>query len=226
MKKVHSLRSTVHGEERERKSRRSRDGRRKAGGGRRDPGEAGIKVVSREQIEDALRRVSEVSPDGTALAGGVAMAAYGSPRLTGDVDVLASSGFPVHELVPPKAGSRRRGRALTFGGREIPLPSGVTLDLIVRDDRWRRLYREALQESLPFKSIPGMRIVRPEYLVAMKMVAGRPKDEDDLMFLLSSVTLDKKRLARILERHLGPYALEEVQHLEREAKWRKREGLL
>lgn len=30
----------------------------------------------------------------------------------------------------------------------------------------------------------GFRIVRPEYIAAMKLVAARPSDEDDLLWLL------------------------------------------
>lgn len=109
-----------------------------------------------------------------ALAGGLAMHLYGSPRLTKDVDIIASRDL---SLTPQ--------HRLGFGGSSYTLQIGkytVQVDWIVRNDGYQKYYRAALKEAMTLSN--GLRLVIPEWLVILKINAGRQKDLDDIIFLL------------------------------------------
>jgi hypothetical protein len=114
-----------------------------------------------------------------ALAGGIAMHMYGSPRLTKDVDIIASN----HLSLTPQ-------HSLSFGGSSYNLQFGkynVQVDWIVRSDGYRELYRNALKEAIRLPN--GLRVVTPEWLAILKFNAGRQKDLDDIVFLLKQEKL-------------------------------------
>lgn len=109
-----------------------------------------------------------------ALAGGLAMHLYGSPRLTKDVDIIASKDLSLTPQHP-----------LNFGGSSYTLQVGkysVQIDWIVRNDGHQVFYRNALKEALRLPN--GLRVVSAEWLVILKYNAGRQKDLDDIVFLL------------------------------------------
>jgi hypothetical protein len=109
-----------------------------------------------------------------AVAGGLAMHLYGSPRLTKDVDIIASK----HLSLTPQ-------HRLSFGGSSYTLQVGkytVQVDWIVRNDGYQKYYRAALKDAIMLPN--GLRIVTPEWLVILKINAGRQKDLDDIVFLL------------------------------------------
>mgnify|MGYP006885818510 CR=1 FL=1 len=109
-----------------------------------------------------------------ALAGGLAMHLYGSPRLTKDVDIIASRDL---SLTPE--------HKLGFGGGSYTLQVGkysVQIDRIVRSDGYQKYYRAALKDAIQLSN--GLRLVTPEWLVILKFNAGRQKDLDDIVFLL------------------------------------------
>ncbi|HXG65423.1 MAG TPA: hypothetical protein VNO70_09960 [Blastocatellia bacterium] len=121
-----------------------------------------------------------------ALVGGIAMHLYGSPRLTKDVDVIASALLP---LAPEKR--------LGFGGERYHVRIGqrvVPVDWIVRDDTARKFYESALQEA--YKLPSGFPIVTPEWLIILKYIAGRFKDQQDAVYLLKQKGLVDRRLLR------------------------------
>jgi hypothetical protein len=114
-----------------------------------------------------------------ALIGGLAMYLYGSPRLTKDVDIIASNYVSLEANAP-----------LTFGGNNYTVEVGkykVAVDWIVRSDGYAKYYRAALKEAVVFPN--GMRLVSPEWLVILKIFAGRQKDYDDAVFLLKEKDL-------------------------------------
>ena len=118
-------------------------------------------IAAREEIE-------------WALAGGLAMHLYGSPRLTKDVDIIASRDL---SLTPQ--------HRLGFGGSSYTLQVGkysVQIDWIVRNDGYQKYYRAALKDAIELSN--GLRLVKPEWLVILKINAGRQKDLDDIVFLL------------------------------------------
>lgn len=148
--------------------------------------------------------------DRIAVAGGLAMQVWGSPRLTADLDVVANDRIGY------------TGDPLVFGGvrtREGDVP----LDVIVRDDEWQDLYTEALGSAVMVDGITPP-VVSPEYLVAMKMVAGRAKDEADVRFLVLTDDFNLPFAEKIVRRHLGAYAVKELRSIIAEATWRRSRG--
>lgn len=114
-----------------------------------------------------------------ALAGGLAMHLYGSQRLTKDVDIIASD----HLSLTPK-------RRLSFGGGSYALQIGkyeIPIDWIVRSDGYQKYYRAALKDAIRLPN--GLRVVTPEWLAILKIIAGRQKDFDDVVFLLKQQKL-------------------------------------
>ncbi len=114
-----------------------------------------------------------------AIAGGIAMHLYGSPRMTKDVDIIASRDL-----------SLTAEHRLSFGGSSYTLQVGkyqVQIDWIVRSDGYRELYRNSLKEAIRLPN--GLRVVTAEWLVILKFNAGRQKDLDDIVFLLKQEKL-------------------------------------
>ncbi len=114
-----------------------------------------------------------------AVAGGLAMHFYGSPRMTKDVDIIASNNLSLTPQHP-----------LTFGGSSYDLKVGkynVQIDWIVRSDGYRELYRQALREAIGLPN--GLRVITPEWLVILNFNAGRQKGLDDIVFLLKQKKL-------------------------------------
>ncbi len=139
-------------------------------------------MISSDTGVEAAQKIGELATQEEvewALAGGLAMHFYGSPRLTKDVDIIASN----HLSLTPE-------HSLSFGGSSYTLQVGkynVQIDWIVRNDGYRELYRKALQEAIRLPN--GLRVVTPEWLVILKFNAGRQKDLDDIVFLLEQEKL-------------------------------------
>ncbi len=121
-----------------------------------------------------------------ALIGGLAMHLYGSLRLTRDVDLIASQTI-----------SLSAERQLSFGGERYAVRIGersVAVDWIVRRDTARKFYRTALADALTLAD--KIKIVTPEWLVILKFIAGRYKDQEDGIFLLRQKDLVNRRQIR------------------------------
>lgn len=175
------------------------------------------RILGAEEIERGLGAVTKRLDDlrvSWALIGGVAMQLYGSRRLTADVDLVV-------DRARPEALSGRVGR-LSFGGLRGKV-SGVPVDLVERDDEYAELYEEALGRA---RTIDGRRVVEPAHLAAIKMAAARPKDEDDLRFLMTEVLdgVGRTVARRIVCRYLGTYAAREWDASVVEAFWRRKVG--
>lgn len=173
--------------------------------------------VSLAEAKDVMQQAAaKAGEEGipVALGGGFAMQAYGSTRLTSDVDLMASK-------LPSFA---EDGEPITVGGKSVVI-DGVEVDFVVRNDEYADLYQEAVERAKPAAG-HNLPVITPEYLVAMKMVAGRPKDDLDLYFLLSSVKMDSKKLTDIVSRFLGRYAVSDLKQQAETAKWMKKAGKL
>ena len=139
-------------------------------------------TISTDTGLEAAQKLGEIAESekiNWALIGGVAMYLYGSPRLTKDVDIIASGYVSLKANAP-----------LTFGGNNYIVEIGkykVAVDWIVRSDGYAKYYRAALEEAVVFPN--GMRLVSPEWLMILKMFAGRQKDYDDAVFLLKEKDL-------------------------------------
>jgi len=136
-------------------------------------GETAIKAI---KIVGAIADQNSIS---WAVCGGIAMAVYGSPRLTKDVDIIGSKRLPVKEILG----------YLKQGGEHFTVETEkrvVPIDWILRNDDAKKLFEKALNEAVWIDELP---VVTPEYLVIMKFIAGRFKDQEDAIFLLSQPDL-------------------------------------
>jgi hypothetical protein len=154
--------------------------------------------------------------DEVVIVGGLAMQFWGSPRLTLDVDLAADE-------IPTDMDTECQ--RLTIGGVRARAKNGVPVDIIVRNDEWSDLYEEAIDHAEKVDGAPAP-VVTPEYLVAMKMVAGRPKDEQDVRFLvlLPDDQFDMGECEEVVRDFLGAYAVKELKAIVEEARWRKEKG--
>lgn len=140
----------------------------------------GLKTVA------AVAQIADAEQTEWALVGGLAMHLYGSRRLTRDVDFIASRKISVSAE-----------RQLSFGGERFKILIGdknVPVDWIVRRDTARKFYDFALRDALTLAD--GVNIVTPEWLVILKFIAGRYKDQDDAVFLLRQRGLVNRRQIR------------------------------
>ena len=146
-------------------------------------------MISSDTGVEAAQQVGQLAAQEEiewALAGGLAMYFYGSPRMTKDVDIIASR----HLSLTPQ-------HPLTFGGSSYSLQVGkytVQIDWIVRNDGYQKYYRAALQDALDLPN--GLSIVTPEWLVILKLNAGWQKDYDDIVFLLKQTKLVDRSLVK------------------------------
>lgn len=114
--------------------------------------EAGLEALAK------LTTIAEKKGIEWALAGGIAMHLYGSPRLTKDVDVIASSVLDLDS-----------DRNLGFGGKRYSVKLNkieVPVDWIVRNDTARKFYEKALQKA--HKLTNGLPIITPEWMIILK----------------------------------------------------------
>lgn len=157
-------------------------------------------MIDTETGLDALDKIAEIAKKQSiewALVGGVAMHLYGSPRLTKDVDVIASA---ILDL--------KSERNLGFGGKRYQVKIGkkeVPVDWIVRNDTARKFYEQALQQSHKLKT--GVPIITPEWMIILKYIAGRFKDQQDAVFLLKQKNLVNRKTIKnhIIETAGGEY---------------------
>ena len=183
------------------------------------------KFLDRDDIEKGLDEVTRLAGEqhvDVALCGGVAMQFFGSDRMTKDLDFVASNILSGIRMTKP----------LSFGGAKGFTTSGVPVDMIVRQDDFRSLYEEALERSQPinldqlsfdFETKIAVRLVLPEYLAAMKLAAGRVKDEEDLRCLIR-IGLVHELLEKIVKKHLGAFALKELRSHTDEMEWRMKKA--
>lgn len=109
-----------------------------------------------------------------ALAGGLAVNLYENSRMTNEIDIIASKTLPIHSYGLLKQGGARYEIQTT--------EKTVAVDWIVRNDEAKNFYDAALRDSVVIESVP---VIKPEWLVILKYIAGRIKDQEDAVFLLS-----------------------------------------
>ena len=151
----------------------------------------------------AAAPVIEKWSDGWYLFGAQAVILWGRPRLTADVDVtvrlrtsdpagfcheMEQAGF--HVRVPDPEAFLARTRVLPF----LHLPTKLPLDVVVAGPGLEETFiQRAIQVHIEGLPVP---VVSPEDLIVMKILAGRPKDLDDVRSVLAE-RLDKLDLAHI-----------------------------
>ena len=170
------------------------------------------KFLDPRAIEEAIAEIAEMSrrsQTDVVLVGGVAMEIYGSDRMTKDVDFAARAYPPDLPIV----------KSLSFGGFAAQTRAGHPVDVIVRSDEYAPLYAEAIDHAVD-AGLP-IPVVSPEYLAALKMAAGRYKDEIDLKTLIQLDVIDRPKTRAIIKSHLGEYAARSFDSLCDEVAWLK-----
>ena len=147
-----------------------------------------VEMLDSDSANQALEIVGQLAESNGikwALCGGIAMIVYGSPRLTKDVDIIASQRLPL----PPDAvvGPLKQGGEHFLVKTE---KQSVRTDWIVRNDSFKQFYQAALQDAA---DIDGLPVITPEYLVLLKYIAGRFKDQEDAVYLLREKGLVNRR---------------------------------
>jgi hypothetical protein len=143
--------------------------------------EEGLLVAS-EIVKEAQKQNVDC-----ALCGGLAMHVYGFTRATVDVDFIAAS-----PLALPASGK------LQMGGETYRLQAGgikkIDIDWIIREDDKRDIYRAALAGATTTED--GIPIITTEWMVILKYLAGRGKDQIDLLWLLREEGLVDRALVK------------------------------
>ncbi len=140
-----------------------------------------LMIDTKTGLEAALKigEIAKAENVNWALVGGLAMHLYGSDRLTKDVDIIAESLLNITEILGH----------LKQGGVRYEIATSkhkVSVDWIIRGDEAKKYYDQALKDAVSFEGIP---IISPEWLVILKYIAGRFKDQEDAVFLISRKNL-------------------------------------
>jgi ribosomal protein L12E/L44/L45/RPP1/RPP2 len=141
------------------------------------------------------------------LFGAQAVAVHGRPRLTADVDVTIEAepaDVPaVLQALERRGFERRVAEAAAFVERTRVLPlvhvaSGMPLDLVFAGPGLEQEFlAHARTTSVGGVAVP---VIAPEDLIVAKVLAGRPRDLEDVRGILAErgATLDHARIDRFL----------------------------
>lgn len=137
-----------------------------------------------------------------AVVGGIAVGVHGEPRVTRDLDfviavatdaeaedavrVLQGAGYIVESLFENETGRISEVRMLH---KKTP---GVFVDFIFHNSR---VEAEIVSAStvVPIAGVPGVRVASRTYLLAMKVLASRPKDLPDLQHLAEAASASERK---------------------------------
>ncbi|MEW6270312.1 MAG: hypothetical protein AB1689_13560 [Thermodesulfobacteriota bacterium] len=135
-----------------------------------------------------------------ALIGAHAVNVWLEPRATADIDLTVQAGVADHERLHEAllaAGFRRAAvdRADAPSGPDFVRYASADGSVVVE----LQLAKTALQQSLLDRAVSsddGVRIATPEDLIVLKLIAGRSKDEIDLLGLARLPDLDWQYVER------------------------------
>lgn len=168
-------------------------------------------------IDDIVGSLSESDKVDIALVGGYSAIAHGVERTTADVDFCIYSDTIHEKNISVFAGLLRNALSDNFeiklieGSRIMDDPfkhdvifiydkSGEypKLDIIVAKYKWEL---EGIKAATPLEDIPFPVLPKP-YLIAMKLKAGGPKDDYDVIELYELLTVEEKekthKLAKLI----------------------------
>jgi len=133
-----------------------------------------------------------------AIGGAVATIYYTEPFATKDIDIFfipaEKEGIilltPFYDFLRKK-GYKTYKEYIVIGGTPIQFIPAAT-----------ELEKEAVENaiSIKYKNV-GVKIMRPEYLIAIFLWVYRPKDREKLIKLLDQTKVDKTFLSDILKRY-------------------------
>jgi hypothetical protein len=150
-------------------------------------------------MEKTLRVINEIARQGIikayAIGGGIAATYYIEPILTYDLDIFfiaATEGIDI--LAPIYAYAKKAGYKTKD---EMILIKGIPVQFI---PAYNDLIRAAVENavSLKYRAVEA-RVVSAEYLIAISLQTGRPKDRERIVRLLDEAAINHTALARILD---------------------------
>lgn len=147
-----------------------------------------IDLLDTDSAKEAIATVADIAAaNGVdwALVGGIAVALYGGDRNTKDVDAIADKLLPLQSEGKLRQGGERYNIKAT--------KRDVHVDWILRDDSFKKIFKIALSEAVKINGVP---VLTPEWLVILKFIAGRFKDQEDAVFLLSRKGLVDRRIIK------------------------------
>ena len=164
-----------------------------------------LDLLDDESATEAIKTVAEISKTNNvswALVGGLAMAIYGGDCKTKNIATIADKLLPL----------KNQGK-LRQGGERYLIKTNkkeVAVDWIIRNDEFKKLFQVALQEAVKISDVP---ILTPEWLVILKFIAGRFKDQEDAVYLLSKKGLVNRKLVKEkIVNHVGATAWGMAKH--------------
>jgi hypothetical protein len=129
---------------------------------------------------------------GYALIGGIAAMYYGRARFTEDVDFVAVAGhMAVLSKHPVEMEKYHFAPDCVY---KLYHKSGVQVDLW-KDDHADQIVKNAVDVDLAGRRI---HLIEPHDLIAMKLRAGRLKDDYDISEILRNTSIDATRLASLV----------------------------
>jgi len=150
-------------------------------------------------MDKALKVIEEMMRQGVikayAIGGGIAATYYIEPVLTYDLDIFF---IPVKEgldvLAPIYEYAGKRGYETHA---ETIVIEGFPVQFI---PAYNDLVRDAVENAatLKYREVSAT-VVAPEYLIAIALQTGRPKDKERAARLLDEATIDRSVLGRIVE---------------------------
>lgn len=129
---------------------------------------------------------------GYALIGGIAAMYYGRSRFTEDVDFIAVTGHMNIFASHPNEMEKHHFSADCM--HKLYHQSGVQVDLW-KDEYADEIISRARQVELAGRQV---RIIDPHDLIAMKLRAGRLKDDYDISQIIQNMMIDQARLASLV----------------------------
>jgi hypothetical protein len=160
------------------------------------------------RTEDVIDVLSSIEDIDYAICGGAAVSYWvtGRKPTLRELDLLI---FP-DDLEEVKSRLRRMGCSIGgYGGVDIATVAAqcglLRVDLLTAERDWEE---EAILKA---QKVDGFRIVKPEYLVLMKLRSGRDKDIEDVVLLLTVV--DHEKVKRMVRMYFGRYYEEELEQL-------------
>jgi hypothetical protein len=154
-------------------------------------------------MERILQLLNEMESQGLirryAIGGGMAVMFYAEPVLTQDIDIfvlLPPTDEPIIVLTPLHDFFRQRG--YQFRGLHLEVEGWLVQFLPATSD----LEIEAVQEAIevPYGSTSA-RVMRAEYIIAIKLQVGRARDLFHIQMLLQQAKIDHDYLQGVLERY-------------------------
>ena len=157
---------------------------------------------------DVVEVLSQLEGIDYAVCGGVAVAYWvtGRKPTVRELDLLVYS----EDLEEVRDRLRELGCVVGgYGGIDIATVAvkcgALKVDLLVALEEWER---EAIDRAV---RVGDLRVVRPEYLVMMKLRSEREKDLEDIVLLMSKVNFE--RLKKLVDLYMGDYYVEELEQL-------------